>query len=154
MEVFQHHLYEYRKGLRRMVLHTAPCACRHEIEEKLRSCGIHYHIAPVTSSKINVFFGDADCVDVIRSFGVDCLSHLTHEQDFILGALLGYDLILQSKRYLERRDASERGRSDGRGDGGIESESKPLVGSCLSTRMLSGGVRSGRARRMRTKNIY
>jgi hypothetical protein len=106
MEVFRHHIYEYKKGLRRMILHTAPSCERELMEAKLRSLAIAYFIMPVAPSKINVFFGDSDCVRVIRSFNIESLSSLTREQDFILGALLGYDLKLQSRRFLSRIEAA------------------------------------------------
>lgn len=109
MHVFLHHIYEYKKGLRRMILHTSPASRQGEIEHKLTSLHIAYHIMTVTHDKINVFFGDTDCVNVIRSFNIKSLSHLSCEQDFILGALLGYDLCLQSRRYLKRRCALPTG---------------------------------------------
>jgi hypothetical protein len=37
MDVFLHHIYEYKKGLRRMVLHTAPAKQREMISRKLDS---------------------------------------------------------------------------------------------------------------------
>jgi len=103
MEIFLHHIYEYKKGLRRMVLHTAPLVQRNLIEKKLKSQDISYLIIPVNSTKINVFFGDPHCVNIIRTFGDVNLSQLSDEQDFILGTLLGYDLVLQCKRYLKRK---------------------------------------------------
>ena len=108
MEVFRHHIYEYKKGLRRMVLYTASVDQQEVIEQKLLNQGIEYLIIPVTKAKINVFFGDAACIHVIRSFNIRSLSHLTHEQDFILGTLLGYDLKIQCERYLGRIAASQR----------------------------------------------
>lgn len=90
-----------------MVLHTAPSCELGAIEAKLLSLDIAYTIQPVTKSKINVFFGDAVCIEIIRSFNMGCLSGLTHEQDFILGTLLGYDLRIQCRRYLTRVAESE-----------------------------------------------
>lgn len=85
-----------------MVLHTAKHADKEKIIRKLESNAISYLIMDVNITKINVFFGDTDCVDVIRSFGEFHLSKLSDEQDFILGALLGYDIAAQCRRYLER----------------------------------------------------
>ncbi len=108
MEVFRHHIYEYKKGLRRMVLYTAGAGELPTIERKLQTLSIDYCILPVTETKVNVFFGDESCIEVIRSFNIRSLSHLTHEQDFILGALLGYDLQVQCRRYLGRTSAQRR----------------------------------------------
>jgi hypothetical protein len=104
MEIFLHHIYEYKKGLRRMVLHTAPAQHRIKIVEKLTNLGIDFLIDNVNEAKINVFFGNPLCIEVIRSFGCLNLSMLTDEQDFILGTLLGYDTLVQCSRYLQRKD--------------------------------------------------
>ena len=42
-------------------------------------------------------------LEVIRIFGEKSLNLFSHEEDFILGILLGYDRIKQCHRYLERR---------------------------------------------------
>ncbi|KMQ52554.1 hypothetical protein CHISP_0323 [Chitinispirillum alkaliphilum] len=106
MGVFIHHIYEYKKGLRSLVLHTTSSLHREFIEAKLSSKGISHIIVPVTRAKINVFFGDPDCIGVLKSFDTLDLSSLTDEQDFILGTLLGYNLGQQCQRFLKRK--SER----------------------------------------------
>lgn len=103
MDVFLHHIYEYKKGLRRMVLHTAPASERYAITQKLDTLEIDYIISAVNDMKFNVFFGDPWCIGVIRSFEHLNLSRLTDEQDFILGTLLGYDIAIQCRRYLQRK---------------------------------------------------
>lgn len=103
MKVFNHHLYEYSKGLRRMVLHTTDIQNQQLIENKLTASGIAYILTHPSVNKINVFFGDAQCIDVLRSFPSLDLSSLSDEEDFILGVLLGYDLRIQCERYLKRR---------------------------------------------------
>ncbi|MBN1603713.1 MAG: DUF2023 family protein [Chitinispirillaceae bacterium] len=112
MKVFLHHIYEYKKRLRRMVLHTAPSVYKERIAQKLRTLDIGYLITKVNEKKINVFFGDTDCIQVIRSFGEPDLSKLTDEQDFILGTLLGYDISGQCKRYIKRRNSSDSATPD------------------------------------------
>ena len=57
MNVFGHHLYEYKKGLRRLVLHTTRSEYREQIISKLEKRHIAYIIHDVTADKINVFFG-------------------------------------------------------------------------------------------------
>lgn len=104
MRVFFHHIYEYQKGLRRLILHTAPTECREVIEAKLKKNGISYLITDVTSKRINVFFGHQSCIEVIERFSSLNLSHLSIEEDFILGAMLGYDIKVQCERYIKLRD--------------------------------------------------
>ncbi len=100
MEVFSHHLYEYRKGLRRMVLHTTSTMHRDSITAKLKKREISYIIHPVTESKINVFFGASCCIEVMKTFPHLDLTLFSPEQDFILGAMLGYDMNAHCQRYL------------------------------------------------------
>jgi len=103
MTVFQHHVYEYRKGLRSLVLHTVPGRHREKIEQILERQGIAYLIQELGNGNLNVFFGAEDCVAVIRSIGRKSLSEYTAEEDFILGTMLGYDRLQQCRRYLEFR---------------------------------------------------
>ncbi|MCD8493394.1 MAG: DUF2023 family protein [Geovibrio sp.] len=56
-------------------------------------------------SVLTSFSGMKNCVNVVKQFGVS-LNKLTDEQDFILGVMLGYDRILQCKRYLSRKSAA------------------------------------------------
>lgn len=100
MKVLVHHIYEYKKGLRHLVLHTLDAADRAEAEKKLRSREIDYYIQQVTPSKINMFFGDKVCVDVVRHIVTRKLNELSPEEDFILGTMLGYDRIQQCERYM------------------------------------------------------
>ncbi|MFA8437224.1 MAG: DUF2023 family protein [Marinifilaceae bacterium] len=103
MQVFVHHLYEYKKGLRNLILHTTKRQNEARIVAKLESDGIRYLIQSVGSDKINVFFGADNCVDVVGNFIHKSLSDLTHEEDFILGIMLGYDRLKQCERYLLRK---------------------------------------------------
>ena len=109
MKVFRHHVYEYIKGLRDLILHTCPKSCMQEIVQLLDRRGISYVIQPVSTEKINVFFGDTMCVEVIRSWGEVPLSDLSDEEDFILGIMLGYCRKKQCTRYIKRKQA-ERSR--------------------------------------------
>lgn len=100
MKVFNHHIYEYRKGLRNLILHTISDEYRYLIETKLKKLAIAYHIYPLTNGNINVFFGAKECVDVIKAIGKTSLTDYTPEEDFILGTMLGYDRLQQCLRYL------------------------------------------------------
>lgn len=100
MEVFAHHLYEYGRGLRRLVLHTTRSEYRGTITDRLEKKDISYLIKDVTNTKINVFFGESYCIEVLRTFPHLNLYNLPPDKDFILGAMLGYDMKVHCKRYL------------------------------------------------------
>lgn len=101
MKVLSHHIYEYKKGLRHLVLHTLDANLRFEAEAKLRQRNISYVIRQVTETKINIFFGDEACIEVIRAIGDKKLNEFTPEEDFILGIMLGYDSLKQCDRFLK-----------------------------------------------------
>ena len=85
MNVFNHHLYEYKRGLRNLILHTTKGSDQGCIEKRLQDENIGYLITKVNSSKINVFFGHRLCIEVVKSFNITALNKLTDEQDFIYG---------------------------------------------------------------------
>ncbi len=103
MNVFIHHIQEYKKGLRTLVLHTTKASNRDAIEKRLKRERIDYYIQTVNGTKINVFFGNSICIDVIKQMNFESLSNLTDEEDFILGTMLGYDRVKQCERYLKRK---------------------------------------------------
>ncbi len=103
MQVLLHHVYEYKKGLRNLVLHTMSTNEQYKTEELLTRKGISYFMVRVNSKKINVFFGNKQCVKIIESFGDKSLSDFTVEEDFILGIMLGYDRMQQCNRYIKRK---------------------------------------------------
>jgi len=103
MDTFVQHVYELKKGLRRLVLHTAPAADADRILGRLPKERMAHRVAPVARHKINVFFGDADCLAAVSGFPLHDLSRLSDEQDFILVALLGYDRKLQCRRVIRRQ---------------------------------------------------
>ncbi len=103
MQILVHHVYEYKKGLRNLVLHTISHKERESTEELLKRKGINYYTQTLSSGKINVFFGEVNCVEIIKSFGNKSLNEFTDEEDFILGTMLGYDRKQQCDRYLKRK---------------------------------------------------
>ncbi|MBN1928879.1 MAG: DUF2023 family protein [Chlorobiaceae bacterium] len=108
MKILIHHIYEYRKGLRSLVMHTLPSGKMLEATAKLRQYGIDYHIHTAGMKNINVFFGAPECVAVVRSIcGEKKLRDLTPEEDFVLGSMLGYDIRKQCERYLKKSAANE-----------------------------------------------
>ena len=104
MQILTHHIYEYNKGLRNLVLHTMSTDEKANVKELLTSRGISYCSSKVNTDKFNLFFGDEVCIKIIRSFGGKSLSEYTDEEDFMLGTMLGYNRILQCERYAKRKD--------------------------------------------------
>jgi len=102
MDVFNHHIYEYKRGIRNLILHTTKQSNQPLIEQRLTDEHIAYIIRKVNRTKINVFFGHRHCIELLASFDTLSLDKLTNEQDFILGIMLGYDRLKQCKRYIQR----------------------------------------------------
>ena len=109
LKVFLNHVYEYKKGVRRMVLYTVNRRYEQFATNRLRSQKIDYLIQPVDDSKINLFFGRPECIQAIRCIANRPLNQLTPEEDFILGAMLGYDICAQCERYCERKGRQNKG---------------------------------------------
>lgn len=103
MKVLMNHIYEFKKGVRKMVLFTFNKKYEDFALERLRRQNIDYIIQPVGNDRMNLFFGKKECMDAIRIMVTRPLNKLTPEEDFILGALLGYDICAQCERYCERK---------------------------------------------------
>ena len=52
--------------------------------------------------KVNIFFGNKECIDIVAQFSSDNLSFLSAHEDFMLGIMLGYNRIEQCRRYLNK----------------------------------------------------
>lgn len=104
MKVFLNHIYEFKKGIRHMILYTMPCKHLEFTLFRLASQSIDYFIQPLKGGRVNLFFGRKECVKAIEMMVNRPLNELTPEQDFILGAVLGYDICGQCERYLERTE--------------------------------------------------
>lgn len=103
MKVLMNHIYEFKKGVRQMVLFTFNKKYEAFALERLKRQNINYIIQPVGNNRMNLFFGKKECMDAIRLMVTRPLNQLTPEEDFILGALLGYDICAQCERYCERK---------------------------------------------------
>jgi len=102
MKVFLHHIYEFRKGLRNLVLYTGTATERTAIEARLRRERIASVVQPCGENRINVFFGNPACVEIVRRFAGRPLNRWSPEEDFMLGVMLGHDRIQQCLRYARR----------------------------------------------------
>ena len=84
LKVFLNHVYEYKKGVRNMVLYTTNKKYEEFAVSRLNSQNIDYCIQPIGCNKINLFFGRRECIEVIQSMTSRPLNELTPEEDFIL----------------------------------------------------------------------
>lgn len=103
MKVLMNHIYEYKKGVRQMVLFTFNKRYEDYATARLKRQNISYILQLVGNDRINLFFGRKQCLEAIRLMVTRPLSQLTPEEDFILGAMLGYDICAQCERYCERK---------------------------------------------------
>ena len=103
MKVLMNHIYEYKKGVRQMVLFTFNKRYEDYATARLKRQNISYILQPVGNDRINLFFGRKQCLEAIRLMVTRPLSQLTPEEDFIVGAMLGYDICAQCERYCERK---------------------------------------------------
>lgn len=103
IKVLMNHIYEYKKGVRPLVLCTLNKCYEPMALERLDSQGIPYITQEAGRQSVNLYFGCPECIDTIRLIATKPLNHLSPEEDFMLGALLGYDLRLQCERYRQRK---------------------------------------------------
>lgn len=103
MKVLMNHIYEYKKGVRRMVLFTFNKKYEDFVIRRLESQNIKYVIQPAGNNSLNMYFGREECLNAIRMIAARPLNLLTPEEDFMLGAMLGYDICAQCERYCERK---------------------------------------------------
>lgn len=103
LQLFMNCIYEYKKGIRSMVLLTMSSRHREFATRRLESNGISYEIQTVSPEKMNLFFGREKCMEVIRKIVIRPLNQLSAEEDFILGAMLGYDICQQCVRFCSRK---------------------------------------------------
>jgi hypothetical protein len=111
MQVLKHHVYEYKKGIRNMVLHTMKKTEKEKAIYYLNMKAVHFWISEVNETKINVFFGNQECVEIIKSFQAESLNKLLPEQDFMLGIMLGYSREQQYARYLKQSKGVKKNKN-------------------------------------------
>lgn len=108
LKLYMHQIYELQKGVRHLVLGTMTDSCADIVRARLDEQGIGHLTQRVDGAKVNLYFGDAACLDAVRTFVDKPLSQLTPAEDFMLGAMLGYDICQQCRRYCSRRNAAAR----------------------------------------------
>ncbi|MDD7559212.1 MAG: DUF2023 family protein [Bacteroidales bacterium] len=104
IKVLAEQIYLYQKGVRPLVLFTCNRRYLSYAERLLGHHGIPYIVKPIGKGiRLNLFFGKAECLQAIRILVKNPITALSPEEDFILGALLGYDLSVQCERYCHRK---------------------------------------------------
>ena len=81
MKLFLHQIYEFRKGVRNLVLCTMCRTCASLLAERLERQGIGYLIQEVAGSKVNLYFGNRRCLDAVATFIHKPLNRLSPEED-------------------------------------------------------------------------
>lgn len=108
MMVFANHIYEYKKGVRRMVLYTVNNRFVDQAVKRLQIEDIPFTMQEVGNGRTNLFFGRKECIEVVKKMINRPLQQLSPEEDFILGALLGYDICIQCERFCRRSRLDKR----------------------------------------------
>ncbi|WP_370674832.1 DUF2023 family protein [Pleomorphomonas sp. PLEO] len=106
--IVNHSLYELDKGVRQLFMLTLSWADLPGVIARLAADRVDHYVHRLNDSRVNLFFGRAALVEMVRRFVDKPLCELTAEEDFMLGALLGYDREQQCRRYLERTTTVER----------------------------------------------
>ncbi len=106
MKVFLHQVYECKKGVRSMAMCTVAMEDLPLVRRKLEVNGMAFQVCPIRNGRANVFFGEKECIEVLRCFSHKPLNYLTPEEDFILGTMLGYGVREQCRRYRRKKPSA------------------------------------------------
>ena len=104
MEVLSTYIYELKKGSKFCALVTIEGKNLLNALKKIENAGFSYFFQKINGQKekINIFFGEKNPILVLKNIIKSPLNELSPEHDFILGALLGYDVKSQCERFLKR----------------------------------------------------
>ncbi|MBS1183256.1 MAG: hypothetical protein H6Q99_3136 [Proteobacteria bacterium] len=100
--IVNHSLYELDKGVRQLFMLTVSWTDLPGVVARLAAERVDHYVHRLNDSRVNLFFGRTALVETVRRFVDKPLYELTAEEDFMLGALLGYDREQQCRRYLKR----------------------------------------------------
>ena len=73
--------------------------------KRLQRLNISFFKQELGNSNINLFFGKEECIQTVRLIINRPLNCLSPEEDFIIGALLGYGISQQCQRYAAPKPA-------------------------------------------------
>lgn len=82
-----------------MALCTLPKREEAFAERRLQEQHWDYVKQELNNEHVNFFFGKKACLEVVRLIVDRPLNCLSPEEDFIIGALLGYDICVQCERF-------------------------------------------------------
>lgn len=102
MELFSNLVYEYKKGVRDLVLFTCTKSQAVEYIKYLTKLRIKYLVVTVGGGKTNLFFGNNKCLQILKAFSSLNLDEISAQEDFILGIMLGYSRAEQYSRLLTK----------------------------------------------------
>ena len=85
LQVFLNYVYEYKKGVRNMVLCTLNRRYLAAAVARLDDQGICHFEQSANENNVNLYFGKPECIAAVRQFIVRPLHQLSPEEDFILG---------------------------------------------------------------------
>ena len=80
IKVFLNHIYEFKKGVRRMVLYTTNKRYKDFAVNRLANQRIKFIVQQVDDERINLFFGCDECIEAIRLLVNRPLNQLTPEE--------------------------------------------------------------------------
>lgn len=103
MELFSNLIYEYKKGMRDMAMYSCQKDDCLMYTKHLVNNDVEFISIDAGGNKINLFFGNPDCLELFKQFSSEKLNELTDYEDFILGIMLGYSRDEQYKRLLGRK---------------------------------------------------
>ncbi len=102
MELFKNLIYEYKKGMRDLSLYTIETKNIKDYINLLQQLKIAHITIDLENQKTNIFFGNQDCLEILKHFSSRNLDKLSPKEDFILGIMLGYSRNEQYKRILSK----------------------------------------------------
>lgn len=91
-----------------MVLYTVNNHFIDQAVKRLQNEDIPFTMQEVGNGRTNLFFGRKECIEVVKKMINRPLQQLSPEEDFILGALLGYDICIQCERFCRRSRPDKR----------------------------------------------
>ena len=103
IKLLGHLIYELQKGMRAMALYTLRTSEVGFATKKISMSGLKFLVSPVSEDTANLFFGSEACLNVVNQICTRPLNQLSPEEDFMIGAMLGYDIRQQCERYTQRK---------------------------------------------------
>lgn len=104
IRIFLNHIYEFKKGVRNMVLYTMSREHEEFAIRRLKNQKISYMIQEVGTNKINLFFGKPECMEAMRHIIIRPLNQLSAEEDSSWEPCWDTTFANQCKRYCNKKE--------------------------------------------------